>query len=186
MLRFPPRDVPALISEVVSKMKKSGEEYSEAISPQPDGVRSIFLDRRVIDGVLPGGRIIQRGAAFQPLESNLDILLRRDVAWRAERRGIPRALSVGTAPYRDPVGNRVLDIDVFGKDFSAVRSVFLSHLQSLSPSPDNVICTVSVNPSLSTQMWEFCLKEMGLEKVKSHWDEVTALEMDISHLMFKL
>ncbi|XP_038642715.1 histidine N-acetyltransferase-like [Scyliorhinus canicula] len=179
-LRFSLINFPTLISELINNMKKRGDEYYKPIPHQPDDVRSIFLNRTVIDTVLPGGRIIQRGSVFKPLESNLDILLKRDIVWRADRKRNPRAVSLGTAPYRDPMGNCVFVIDMFGEDLSAVKSVFLSQLQSLPPLQDNVICLLLVNPSLSPQMWEFCLNEMGLEKGKQYWDDEIIVEDDIS------
>ncbi|XP_072349465.1 histidine N-acetyltransferase-like isoform X2 [Scyliorhinus torazame] len=179
-LRVPSINVPTLISEVISNMKKRGDEYYKPIPLQPDDVRSIFLNRTVIDTVLPGGRIIVNGSVFKPLESNLDILLKRDIVWRADRKDNTRAVSLGTAPYRDPMGNRVFMIDMFGEDLSAVKSVFLSQLQSLPPLQDNVICLLFVNPSLSPQMWEFCINEMGLEKGKQYWNDEIIVEDDIS------
>ncbi|XP_038642938.1 histidine N-acetyltransferase-like isoform X2 [Scyliorhinus canicula] len=179
-LQVPSINVPTLISEVISNMKKRGDEYYEPIPLQPDDVRLIFLNRTVIDTLLPGGRIVQRGSVFKPLESNLDILLKRDIVWRADRKVNPRAVSLGTAPYRDPMGNCVFMINMFGQDLSAVKCVFLSQLQSLPPLQDNVICLLSVNPSLSPQMWEFCINEMGLEKGKQYWNDEIIVEDDIS------
>ncbi|XP_078389998.1 histidine N-acetyltransferase-like [Cetorhinus maximus] len=185
-LRFPSINVPALISEAIGNMRKSGDEYYEAISLQPDDVRSIFLNRTVIDTMLPGGRIIQRGSVFKPLESNLDILLKRDIVWRADRMGNTGAVSVGTAPYRDPVGNCVFIIDMFGKDLPAVKSVFLSQLQSLSHLQGDVTCRLSVNPSLSSQMWEFCTKKMGLEKGKQNLKNSYVIEGGIFQTIARL
>ncbi|XP_038642714.1 histidine N-acetyltransferase-like isoform X2 [Scyliorhinus canicula] len=178
-LQVPSINVPTLISEVISNMKKRGDEYYEPISLQPDDVRSTFLNRTVIDTLLPGGRIIQNGAVFKPLESNLDILLKRDIIWRADRKGNPRAVSLGTAPYRDPMGNRVCIINMFGEDLSAVKNVFLAQLQSLPPSQDNVICLLFVNPSLSPHVSEFCFNEMRLEKGKQYWNDEIIMEIDI-------
>ncbi|XP_038642680.1 histidine N-acetyltransferase-like [Scyliorhinus canicula] len=179
-LQVPSINVPTLTSEVISNMKKRGDEYYEPIPLQPDDVRSIFLNRTVIDTLLPDGRIVQRGSVFKPLESNLDILLKRDIVWRADRKGKTRAVSLGTAPYRDPMGNCVFRINMFGQDLSAVKSVFLSQLQSLPPLQNNVICLLSVNPSLSPQIWEFCINEIGLEKGKQYWNDEIIVEDDIS------
>ncbi|GCB76586.1 hypothetical protein scyTo_0016580 [Scyliorhinus torazame] len=178
-LQVPSINVPTLISEVISNMKKRRDEYYEPIPLQPDDVRSIFLNRTVIDTLLPGGRIIQNGAVFKPLESNLDILLKRDIVWRADRKDNTRAVSLGAAPFRDPMGNRVFMIDMFGEDLSAVKNVFLAQLQSLPPLQDNVICLLFVNPSLSPQISEFCINEMGLEKGKQDWDDEYIIEIDI-------
>ncbi|XP_072349477.1 histidine N-acetyltransferase-like isoform X2 [Scyliorhinus torazame] len=178
-LRVPSINVPTLISEVISNMKKRGDEYYEPIPLQPDDVRSIFLNRTVIDTLLPGGRIIVNGSVFKPLESNLDILLKRDIVWRADRKDNTRAVSLGAAPYRGPMGNRVFEINMFGEELSAVKSVFLAQLQSLPPLQDNVICLLFVNPSLSPQMWEFCVNEMGLEKGKQYWNDEIIIEDDI-------
>ncbi|XP_067879885.1 histidine N-acetyltransferase-like [Heterodontus francisci] len=183
-LRFPSINVPTLKSELISNMKKSGAEYWEPISLQPDEVRSVFLNRTVIDTVLPGRRIVHRGGVFKPLESNLDILLKRDISWIADRKENTRAVSLGTAPYRDPMGNYVYRIDMFGKDLSAVKSVFLSQLQNLPPLQGNVICLLSVNPSLSPQMWEFCTKELGLQKGKQYWKDDFIVEGNLSQIMF--
>ncbi|XP_067879902.1 histidine N-acetyltransferase-like [Heterodontus francisci] len=182
-LRFPSINVPTLKSELISNMKKSGAEYWEPISLQPDEVRSVFLNRTVIDTVLPGRRIVHRGGVFKPLESNLDILLKRDISWIADRKENTRAVSLGTAPYRDPMGNYVYRIDMFGKDLSAVKSVFLSQLQNLPPLQGNVICLLPVNPSLSPQMWEFCTKELGLQKGKQYWKDVFIAEGDIFQIL---
>ncbi|XP_072349276.1 histidine N-acetyltransferase-like [Scyliorhinus torazame] len=178
-LRFSSINVPTLISEVISNMKKRGDGYYEPIPLQPDDVRSIFLNRTAIDTVLPGGRIIVNGSVFKPLESNLDILLKRDIVWRADRKNNTRAVSLGSAPYRDPMGDCIFRINMFGEDLSAVKSVFLAQLQSLPPLQDNVICLLSVNPSLSPQMWEFCINEMGLEKGKQYWNDEIIVEEDI-------
>ncbi|XP_067879900.1 histidine N-acetyltransferase-like [Heterodontus francisci] len=182
-LRFPSINVPTLKSELISNMKKSGAEYWEPISLQPDEVRSVFLNRTVIDTVLPGRRIVHRGGVFKPLESNLDILLKRDISWIADRKENTRAVSLGTAPYRDPMGNYVYRIDMFGKDLSAVKSVFLSQLQNLPPLQGNVICLLPVNPSLSPQMWEFCTKELGLQKGKQYWKDEFIAEGDIFQIL---
>jgi len=160
-------------------MKKSGDEYYEAISLQPDEVRSILLNRSVIDTLLPGGRIIQKGAVFKPLESNLDILLKRDIIWRADRKGNPRAVSLGTAPYKDLKENHVFMINMFGEDLSAVKSAFLSQLQSLPPSQENVYCLLFVNPLLSQKMGKFCIDEMRLEKGTQYWEGAYIIEGDV-------
>ncbi|XP_041034705.1 histidine N-acetyltransferase-like [Carcharodon carcharias] len=185
-LRFPSINVPALISEAIGNMKKSGDEYYEAISLQPDDVRSIFLNRTVIDTILPGGRIIQRGSVFKPLESNLDILLKRDIVWRADSVGNTRVVSVGTAPFKDPMGNYIFIIDMFGTDLPAVKRVFLSQLQSLPHLQGDVLCRLSVNPSLSPQMWEFCTKKMGLEKRKQYLKNSYVIEGDIFQTIARL
>ncbi|XP_067879865.1 histidine N-acetyltransferase-like [Heterodontus francisci] len=184
-LQFPSINAPTLVSEVISNMKKSGAKHWEPSSLKPDDVRSVFLNRTVIDTVLPGRRIIQRGSVFKPLESNLDILLKRDISWIADRKENTRAVSLGTAPYRDPMGNYVYRIDIFGKDLSAVKSVFLSQLQNLPLLQGNVICLLSVNPSLSPQMWEFCTKEVGLKKGKQYWKDEFIIEGDLIQNLFR-
>ncbi|XP_038642898.1 histidine N-acetyltransferase-like [Scyliorhinus canicula] len=183
-LHVPSINVPTLISEVISNMKKRGDECYEPIPLQPDDVRSIFLNRTVIDTLLPGGRVIQNAAVFKPLESNLDILLKRDIVWRADRKVNPRAVSLATAPYRDPMGNRVFVINMFGQDLSPVKNVFLSQLQSLPPSHDNVICLLVVNRSLSPQILEFCINEMRLEKGKQYWTDEIIVEDDILKMLW--
>ncbi|XP_041038380.1 probable N-acetyltransferase 16 [Carcharodon carcharias] len=150
-LRFPLKIVPTLISEAISKMKKSGDEYYELISLQPDDLRSILLNRT-----------------------------------RADRKGNTRVVSLGTAPYRDPMGSYVFRINMFGKDLSALKSVFLSQLQSLPPLQGNVICLLSVNPLLLLQLWEFCTKDVGLEKGKQCWKDLYIIEGDIYHIMARL
>ncbi|XP_038642897.1 histidine N-acetyltransferase-like isoform X2 [Scyliorhinus canicula] len=183
-LKVPSINVPSPISEVISNMKKRGDECYEQIPLQPDDVRSIFLNRTVIDTLLPGGRVIQNAAVFKPLESNLDILLKRDIVWRADRKVNPRALSLATAPYIGPMGNRVFVIDMFGQDLLAVKNVFLAQLQSQPPLQDNVICLLGVNPSLSPQISEFCINEMRLEKGKQYWNDEVIVEDDILKMLW--
>ncbi|XP_055521977.1 histidine N-acetyltransferase [Leucoraja erinacea] len=129
-------------------------------------VKEVFLDPKVVEKVLPGGTITWDWSPYQPLQSNLEMLVTRGICWMADSRDNPSVLSLSAAPYKVPagVGHLRLNIDIFGRDYPLVRGQFLAQLRrGLEPLQGPIHCLVYMDPSLWPELRAFCKGELGLQ-----------------------
>uniref|UniRef100_H3A0Q5 N-acetyltransferase domain-containing protein n=1 Tax=Latimeria chalumnae TaxID=7897 RepID=H3A0Q5_LATCH len=164
-LRFKTEDIQKVIEGLMMKLIQS-EEYYKPVTLQADQVRRIYLDSKVIESLLPAKTIIQNWQPLKPLNTNLNILLDRGSTWLADSIDNPTFLSLDAYPHRVPLeeGYR-FNIDLFGKNLTGAKNLFLGHIQSLPKSLNAVVfCLVHFDPSLKEGMVEFYEKIPGLER----------------------
>ncbi|XP_064409572.1 histidine N-acetyltransferase-like [Latimeria chalumnae] len=172
-LRFKTEDIQKITEELMMKLIQS-EEYYQPVTLQADQVRRIYLDSKVINSLLPEKTIIQDWQPFQPLKTNLNILLGRQNTWIAESIDKPTFLSLATFPYRVPLeeGFR-FNVELFGNDLTGAKNLFLSQMQSLPQSLNALVfCLVYFDPSLKEGMMAFCEKTPGLERFNECLEQV--------------
>ncbi|XP_060710635.1 histidine N-acetyltransferase-like isoform X3 [Hemiscyllium ocellatum] len=153
------------LEATIAQLKESGEEWEDPILLGATDVKRVFLSPKVVNGVLPGKTIIQDWAPYKPLESNLEKLVRQDLIWMADDKEEPTVVSLGTAPYRVPLGTGYhrLNIDIFGKHFPRARNQFLAQVQQrISTLEGPVYCILYIEPSLWQDMLSFCQTALGL------------------------
>ncbi|XP_064421531.1 histidine N-acetyltransferase-like isoform X2 [Latimeria chalumnae] len=166
-LCFKTEDIQKITKELILKLSQT-EEYHQPVTLQVDQVRNIYLNSKVILSLLPEKTIIQNWQPLKPLKKNLNILLDRGSTWLADSIDNPKFLSLDTYPYRVPLEKGYcFNIDLFGKDLTGAKNLFLGHMQSLPQSLNTLIfCHVYFDPSLKEGMVEFCEKIPGLERFK--------------------
>ncbi|XP_043539430.1 histidine N-acetyltransferase-like isoform X1 [Chiloscyllium plagiosum] len=153
------------LEAAIAQLKESGAEWKDPILLGATDVKRVFLSPNVVDGVLPGKTIIQDWAPYKPLESNLEKLVRQGIIWMADDKEDPRVVSLGTAPYRVPLGTGYhrLNIDIFGKHFPRVRNQFLAQVQQrISTLEGPVYCILYFEPPMWQDMLSFCQTALGL------------------------
>ncbi|XP_060710629.1 probable N-acetyltransferase 16 isoform X2 [Hemiscyllium ocellatum] len=174
-------DILSKLEATIAQLKESGEEWEDPILLGATDVKRVFLSPKVVDEVLPGKTIIQDWAPYKPLESNLEKLMRQDLIWMADDKEEPTVVSLGTAPYRIPLGTGCLrlNIDIFGKHFPKVRNQFLAQIQQrVSTLEGLVYCLLSFEPSLWQDMLFFCQTTLGLH-VDGDIEEQSLLETNV-------
>nr|XP_014351258.1 PREDICTED: uncharacterized protein LOC102352713 [Latimeria chalumnae] len=179
-LRFKTEDIQKVIEGLMMKLIQS-EEYYKPVTLQADQVRRIYLDSKVIESLLPAKTIIQNWQPLKPLNTNLNILLDRGSTWLADSIDNPTFLSLDAYPHRVPLeeGYR-FNIDLFGKNLTGAKNLFLGHIQSLPKSLNAVVfCLVHFDPSLKEGMVEFYEKIPGLERFNVCLEQLL-LEEEIS------
>ncbi|KAK3546501.1 hypothetical protein QTP70_026356 [Hemibagrus guttatus] len=83
---------------------------------------------------LPGGAIIQDWQPLKPMESNLEILERRNLTWLVDSvNEKPMFMSFHTPLYPVPFrgGSLRFNIDMFGTDVSTARKALIAHLEQV-------------------------------------------------------
>ncbi|XP_072447552.1 histidine N-acetyltransferase-like isoform X3 [Chiloscyllium punctatum] len=163
--QFETEDILLKLEATIVQLKESGVEWDDPVLLGATDVKRVFLSPKVVDEVLPGKTIIQDWAPYKPLESNLEKLVRQDLIWMADDKEEPRVVSLGTAPYRVPLGTGYhrLNIDIFGKHFPRVRNQFLAQVQQrVSTLEGPVYCILSFEPSMWQDMLLFCQTALGL------------------------
>ncbi|XP_072349489.1 histidine N-acetyltransferase-like isoform X2 [Scyliorhinus torazame] len=181
-LRFELEEIRPKLDSAISQLKTCGEEWEDPILLQASDVQRVFLNPNVVGGVLPGKTIVQDCAPYRPLQSNLEILLKKNLIWLADGKEEPRVLSLGATPYRIPMGaefNR-LNIDIFGKHFPCARNQFLAQLQrGIGTLQGSLYCVMSLEPCLWQQMYLFCQSSLGLHQERDFEGQMV-LENDMS------
>ncbi|XP_048476137.1 histidine N-acetyltransferase-like [Rhincodon typus] len=166
-VQFKAEDIRPKLEAAVAQLKESGKEWEDPVLLGASDAKRVFLSPRVVDGVLPGKTIIQDWVPYRPLESNLKKLVSQDFIWMADDKEEPTVLSVGTAPYRVPLGTGYhrLNIDIFGKQFPRARNQLLAQLQQgVSTLEVPIYCLLYFEPSMWQDMLSFCQTALGLHK----------------------
>ncbi|XP_072349493.1 histidine N-acetyltransferase-like [Scyliorhinus torazame] len=181
-LRFELEEIRPKLNSAISQLKTCGTEWEDPILLQASDVQRVFLNPNVVGGVLPGKTIVQDCAPYRPLQSNLEILLKKNLIWLADGKEEPRVLSLGATPYRIPMGadyNR-LSINIFGKHFPCARNQFLAQLlRGIGTLQGSLYCVMSLEPCLWQQMYLFCQSSLGLHQERDFEGQMV-LEKDMS------
>eukprot|EP00061_Rhincodon_typus_P013063 g39200.t1 len=180
-VQFKAEDIRPKLEAAVAQLKESGKEWEDPVLLGASDAKRVFLSPRVVDGVLPGKTIIQDWVPYRPLESNLKKLVSQDFIWMADDKEEPTVLSVGTAPYRVPLGTGYhrLNIDIFGKQFPRARNQLLAQLQQgVSTLEVPIYCLLYFEPSMWQDMLSFCQTALGLHKDRD-FEGQNLLEADI-------
>ncbi|XP_053537305.1 N-acetyltransferase 16, like isoform X1 [Ictalurus punctatus] len=117
---------------------------------------------------LPGGAIIQDWQPLKPIESNLEILERRNLTWMVDCfDDKPMFMSLHTPPYPVPfnAGSLRFNIDMFGTDASLARRALIAHLEQII---EKIHGTVLVHVYMPKTFWEvmrqFCEGDEGVKQ----------------------
>ncbi|XP_067879735.1 probable N-acetyltransferase 16 isoform X2 [Heterodontus francisci] len=168
-LCFEVEEIRPKLEAAIVQLKEHGTEWEDPILLQAADIKRVFLSPSVVNGVLPGKTIIQDWGPYKPLESNLEILLKRDLVWMADSKEAPSVLSLGTAPYRVPLGAdyQRFNIDIFGKHFSHARNQILTQLQEvIGHLEGSLYCILYMEPSLWQAVHSFCQRSLGLHNAR--------------------
>ncbi|XP_051900491.1 histidine N-acetyltransferase-like [Pristis pectinata] len=164
VIHFVAEELQPKLESVIGHLRGSGEEWEEPIQLGAGEVKKVFLDRRVVEGVLPGGTIILDWIPYKPSDSNLEILLKRGITWMADSTVDPTVLSLCSNAYKVPEGaNHRLNIDIFGKNFPQARAQFVFQLRkALRLLQGPIYCLIYMDLSLWSNMQSFCQTAFGL------------------------
>ncbi|KAI4886533.1 hypothetical protein NFI96_026385 [Prochilodus magdalenae] len=174
------------------KAKLASTEKPEGLTTIPqdllvlkdgDHLKAILLDPDLSSRLtLPGGAIIQDWQPLKPIESNLEILQRRNLTWVVDSSSDkPMFMSFHTPPYPVPLngGSLRLNIDMFGEVLVLAKKALVSHLEQVREEiHGSVVVHVYMPPALWEGMRKFC---EGNERVKQnrHFWEQMFLEREI-------
>ncbi|XP_030635070.1 histidine N-acetyltransferase-like [Chanos chanos] len=124
---------------------------------------------------LPGGAIIQDWQPLQPVESNLEVLNRRNLTWLVDGSNEkPMFMSFHTPPYPIPLdgGAFRLNIDLFGTIPFLAKAALTAHLEKVRGElQGTVIFHVYMHPSLWKGMKQFCEGDEGVKQCKEYWEQ---------------
>lgn len=152
---------------------------SELLSPNE--VAKVVLQDSFRSEVLPNQTIIQDWQPFKATESNLGLLMKKDLCWVVDRKAHTAVATLSTRPFPIPLGEGwvYLNIDVFGREVAHVKSQLIHHLRLQVPGlHGNVMCQLFLDPALWKEMADFCQSGLGLELAKGYTEQ-HLLESDI-------
>ncbi|MCJ8731574.1 hypothetical protein PDJAM_G00201090 [Pangasius djambal] len=125
---------------------------------------------------LPGGAIIQDWQPLKPVESNLEILERRNLTWLVDCFiDKPMFMSFHTPPYPVPFngGSLRFNIDMFGTDVSIAKKALIAHLEQVI---EEIHGTVVVHVYMPQTFWEamrhFCEGDEGVKQWMYYWEQL--------------
>ncbi|KAM9500766.1 histidine N-acetyltransferase-like [Clarias gariepinus] len=124
---------------------------------------------------LPGGAIIQDWQPLRPMESNLEILERRNLTWVVDSVKQPMFMSFHTPPYSIPFngGSLRLNIDMFGTDVTIAKKALVTHFEQVL---EEIRGTVLVHVYMPQNFWEaikqFCDGDNGVKHINGYWEQM--------------
>ncbi|XP_026871356.2 N-acetyltransferase 16, like isoform X1 [Electrophorus electricus] len=131
---------------------------------------------------LPGGAIIQDWQPLKPIESNLEILERRNLTWLANcASDKPTFMSFHTPAYPIPFngGSLRFNIDMFGANLSLARKALIAHLeQETGEFHKCVLVNIYMPQTIWEGMREFCEGHEGVKQCRNYWSQLF-LEQEI-------
>ncbi|XP_069073656.1 probable N-acetyltransferase 16 [Pleurodeles waltl] len=181
LVKFNAGELAARLGDVFAKMKESGFPPRPSLLLDKSEVPGVVLARSFLAEVLPNQTIIQDWQPFQPMQSNLALLQKKDLHWMVDNKRRPKVATLCTFPFRVPVGEDwfYLNIDVFGTELGHIRSQLVAHLENHTPTlKGNVMCQLFLDPSLWVPMAEFCTSVLNVELAKDYTEQYL-LESDI-------
>lgn len=132
---------------------------------------------------LLGGAIVQDWQPLELLESNLEVLARRNLSWFVD--GLnekPLFMSFHTPIYPIPYngGSLRFNIDMFGTDASLAKRALTAHLNTVK---GEIQSTVLIHIYMNTSLWEvmrrFCEGFDGVKQWRNYWEQ-TLLERELA------
>ncbi|XP_026791858.2 histidine N-acetyltransferase isoform X2 [Pangasianodon hypophthalmus] len=132
---------------------------------------------------LPGGAIIQDWQPLKPMESNLEILERRNLTWMVDCfDDKPMFMSFHTPPYPVPFngGSLRFNIDMFGTDVFIAKKALIAHLeQVIEEIHGSVVVHVYMPQTFWEAMRQFCEGDEGVKQYMDYWEQLF-LEKEIA------
>ncbi|KAJ8254828.1 hypothetical protein GJAV_G00197790 [Gymnothorax javanicus] len=123
---------------------------------------------------LSGGLINIVWQPFQLVESNWEVLRRRDITWLTDMSASPTFLSVHTPVYPIPIngGSLRFNIDLFGMSHVLARQALVFHLERVKDNIKGAIWIfVSMHRSLQKGIMEYCEGVSGLLHLSDYGDQ---------------
>ncbi|TRY58268.1 hypothetical protein DNTS_031037 [Danionella cerebrum] len=172
----------------VSGLKKTLYE-SSSISSCPvvsklnsEAMKAVLLDPDVCSRLLlPGNLLIQDWQPLKLMESNLQVLERRDLSWFIDGSGEkPWFVSFHTPLYPIPFhgGSLRFNIDLYGTDFTLAKMALTAHLDGVrSEMQGMVVVQIYMHPSIWGELKQFCEGYEVVKQLRDYWEQLL-LEQD--------
>ncbi|KAG9274261.1 histidine N-acetyltransferase-like isoform X1 [Astyanax mexicanus] len=168
----------------IEKTEQSTTNNQLTVLKDDQQLKAILLDPDLSTRLqLPGGAIIQDWLPLKPLESNLEILKRKNLTWLADTSNDKlRFLSFHTPPYPVPFngGSLRLNIDLYGEDLRLARKALITHLEQVM---GELRGTVPVHIYMPQTLWagmqKFCEGDEGVKQIHKYWEQLF-LERELS------
>ncbi|XP_048884681.1 N-acetyltransferase 16, like isoform X6 [Brienomyrus brachyistius] len=143
---------------------------------EEEQLRHILLDPGVSSQIeLPGDVIIQNWQPLKLLESNLEVLQRRNLTWLADSLEKPTFLSLHTPPYPIPYkgGSFYFSIDLFGTKPDLAYRALLAHMEMVR---GEIRCMVLMRIYMHQSLWgrlrAFCECSAGVEVCNGYLEQL--------------
>lgn len=175
-----PETLDGFVSHLKAKLDMSdGSTKYPLVTKHIDqaALKGLLLDPDVSSRLqLPGGAIIQDWQPLDLLESNLEILARRNLLWFVDGMNEkPLFMSFHTPQYPVPFngGSLRLNIDMFGTDASLAKIALTAHLNTVK---DEIQGTVLIHVYMHLSLWEdmrqFCEGHEGVKQWSNYWEQL--------------
>ncbi|XP_048884685.1 N-acetyltransferase 16, like isoform X9 [Brienomyrus brachyistius] len=152
------------------------DQESRLVVLEEEQLRHILLDPGVSSQIeLPGDVIIQDWQPLKLLESNLEVLQRRNLTWLADGLEKPTFLSLHTPPYPIPYkgGSFYFSIDLFGTKPDLAYRALLAHMEMVR---GEIRCMVLMRIYMHQSLWgrlrAFCECSAGVELYNGYWEQL--------------
>ncbi|XP_043933103.1 probable N-acetyltransferase 16 isoform X2 [Protopterus annectens] len=181
LVRFNVKELRSRMDDIVHMLEEAGSELCPTVILEREEVKNIILSMTVSNKLLPSKTIIQDWQPFKPIESNLNLLLKKDLHWIVDNKQCPNFASLCTFPFRIPIGDDwfYLNIDMFGKDLAHIKSHLIAHLHNHTQNGHgNIMCQIFMEPSLWEDMAYFCKHVICVEIAKGYTEQYL-LESDL-------
>ncbi|XP_072573183.1 probable N-acetyltransferase 16 [Paramormyrops kingsleyae] len=143
------------------------EQESRLVVMEEEQLRHILLDPGVSSQIeLPGDVIIQDWKPLKLVESNFEVLRRRNLTWLADSLEQPTFLSLHTPPYPIPYkgGSFRFSIDLFGTKADLACRALLAHMEMVRGEIQGlVLMHIYMHQSLWGRLRAFCECSVGVK-----------------------
>ncbi|KAJ1084438.1 hypothetical protein NDU88_004586 [Pleurodeles waltl] len=178
-LIFKVEEIEKTVHNFITKLEKEGHYFQSPVTLELKDVRRIYTNEMVIEKLLPAKILIQSWLPVLTMTSNLDYLLARVGNWMADSSEEPNFLSLGSHPFKVPLGDNSYryDIDLFGTDPRCAKIHFLAQLLvgAKMISGSVLCCCLYIEKQLFQTLDIFC---EGIKKYEL-WKEQLVMEKDI-------
>ncbi|XP_056317359.1 N-acetyltransferase 16, like [Danio aesculapii] len=175
------------VSSLKEKLLASGvsnSSFRPLVSVQDSGaLQAVLLDPDLPSRLqLPGAALIQDWQPLRLVQSNLQILARRDLTWFIDGSGEkPMFLSLHTPLYPVPFdgGSLRFNIDLYGTDPSLAKMALTAHLDRVkSDLQGMVVVHIYMHQTLWKELQQFCEGHEMVRQFRDYWEQLF-LERDI-------
>ncbi|XP_026122860.1 N-acetyltransferase 16, like isoform X2 [Carassius auratus] len=171
----------SFVSGLKDKLVVSNESNSSSpLVPVKDleALKTLLLDSDLSSRLqLPGGAIIQDWQPLKLMESNLQILARRNLTWFVDGSGgKPLFMSFHTPPYPIPFngGSLRFNIDLYGTDTSLAKKALTAHLNSVKSEIQGLVLVhIYMHQTLWADLKQFCEgHETAVRQLRDYWEQL--------------
>ncbi|XP_016139839.1 histidine N-acetyltransferase-like [Sinocyclocheilus grahami] len=170
----------SFVSSLKEKLVVSDESNSSrSLVPVKDldALKAFLFDSDLSSRLqLPGGAIIQDWQPLKLMESNLDILARRNLTWIVDGSGgKPLFMSFHTSP--DPIpyngGSLRFNIDLYGTETSLAKKSLTTHLNSVKSEIQGLVLVyIYMHQTLSKDLKRFCEGHDTVKQFQNFWEQL--------------